>query len=142
MGGIRGDVIGLGFLQTVIMEMGEPPEVQSADPAMRVQARQYTGRIVSVTNAKVFDEPVYNYTRDFPFLWEEMHIPIPYTALPTANAPSRSCWMLSVNMRSVPELGEGALVELERRYFVKRSELDPASSSVSQTIGLNSPYAL
>ena len=72
MGGIRGDVIGLGFLQTVIMEMGQPPEVQNADPAMWVQARQYSGRIVTITNAKVFDDPVYNYTRDFPFIWEEM----------------------------------------------------------------------
>jgi small-conductance mechanosensitive channel len=28
MGGVRGDVISLGFLQTRIMEMGEPPVVQ------------------------------------------------------------------------------------------------------------------
>lgn len=46
---------------------------------MWVQSRQYSGRIVTVTNAKIFDEPVYNYTRDFPFLWEEMQIPISYT---------------------------------------------------------------
>jgi len=32
MGGIRGDVIALGFLQTAIMEMGQPPSVQNADP--------------------------------------------------------------------------------------------------------------
>jgi small-conductance mechanosensitive channel len=71
MGGIRGEVIGLGFLQTVIMEMGQPPEVQSADPAMWVQARQYSARLVTVTNAKIFDEPVYNDAKDFPFLWED-----------------------------------------------------------------------
>jgi hypothetical protein len=29
---------------------------------------------------KVFDEPVYNYTREFPFIWEEMTLPIPYRA--------------------------------------------------------------
>jgi len=71
MGGVRGDVIALNFIQTVIMEMGEPPSVQGADPGMWVQSRQYTGRIVTVTNSKIFEEPVYNYTRDFPFLWEE-----------------------------------------------------------------------
>ncbi len=59
-GGIRGDVIGLGFLQTVIMEMGQPPAVQNADPAMWVQGRQFSGRIVTVTNAKIFDDPVFN----------------------------------------------------------------------------------
>jgi len=79
MGGVRGDVIALNFIQTVIMEMGEPPSVQGSDPGMWVQSRQYSGRIVTVTNAKIFDEPVYNYTRDFPFLWEEMQIPISYT---------------------------------------------------------------
>ena len=80
MGGVRGDVIALNFIQTVIMEMGEPPSMQGAQPDMWVQSRQYTGRIVTVTNSKIFDDPVYNYTRDFPFLWEEMHIPITYDA--------------------------------------------------------------
>jgi small-conductance mechanosensitive channel len=68
MGGVRGDVIALTFTQTKIMEMGQPPAVQGADPAMWVQSRQFTGRIVTVTNDKVFDEPVYNYTREFPFI--------------------------------------------------------------------------
>ena len=78
MGGVRGDVIALGFLQTTIMEMGQPPPVQNADPAMWVKARQYTGRVVTVSNAKVFDEPVFNYTREFPYLWEEMTVPVAY----------------------------------------------------------------
>lgn len=47
MGGVRGDVIALGFIQTTIMEMGQPPPVQNADPAMWVRARQYTGRLVT-----------------------------------------------------------------------------------------------
>jgi len=80
MGGVRGDVIALSFLQTKILEMGQPPSVQSEDPAMWVRSRQFTGRIVTVTNDKVFDEPVFNYTRDFPFIWEEIRIPVPYTA--------------------------------------------------------------
>jgi small-conductance mechanosensitive channel len=52
--------------------------VQSAEPAVWVHSRQFTGRIVTVTNSKIFDEPVYNYTREFPFIWEEMHLPIAY----------------------------------------------------------------
>jgi len=78
MGGVRGDVIGLGFIQTTVMEMGQPSAVQNADPAMWVHGRQYTGRIVTITNDKIFDEPVYNYSRDFPYLWEELTIPVPY----------------------------------------------------------------
>jgi len=78
MGGVRGDVVALGFFQTTIMEMGQPPAVQTADPAVWVQSRQFTGRIVTVANSKIFDEPVYNYTREFPFIWEEMRLPIAY----------------------------------------------------------------
>jgi hypothetical protein len=78
MGGVRGDVISLTFMQTSIMEMGRPPAVQNADPAMWVTARQYAGRIVTISNAKIFDEPVFNYTRDFPFLWEEMSLPVSF----------------------------------------------------------------
>ncbi len=63
----RGDVIDLDFTQTTIMEMGQPPPVQNAEPAMWVQSRQYTGRMVTVSNARVFDEPVFNYTREFAF---------------------------------------------------------------------------
>ena len=32
MGGVRGDVVALGFIQTTIMEMGQPPPVQSGRP--------------------------------------------------------------------------------------------------------------
>jgi small-conductance mechanosensitive channel len=78
MGGVRGDVLRLGFIQTTIMEMGQPPSVQSADPAQWVKSRQFTGRIVTVSNSQIFTEPVFNYTRDFPFIWEEMVIPITY----------------------------------------------------------------
>ena len=52
------------------MEMGQPPTVQAADPAMWVKSRQFTGRIVTVSNSKIFAEPVFNYTQEFPYIWE------------------------------------------------------------------------
>lgn len=78
MGGVRGDVVALGFMQTTVLEMGEPPGEQADAPATWVRSRQYTGRIVRVTNDRIFDTPVYNYTREFQFVWEEMHLPISY----------------------------------------------------------------
>lgn len=80
MGGVRGDVVTLDFIKTTIMEIGQPPTYTNADTSIWVRSRQYTGRIVTVTNDKVFTEPVYNYTRDFPYIWEEMIVPITYTA--------------------------------------------------------------
>ncbi len=54
MGGVRGDVIALSFMQTKIMEMGQPPAVTSDEPAMWVHSRQFTGRIVTVSNDKIY----------------------------------------------------------------------------------------
>ncbi len=124
MGGVRGDVIALGFLQTTIMEMGQPPAVQGADPEVWVRSRQYTGRVVSVSNGQIFDEPVFNYTRDFPYLWEEMMIPISY----------KDDWakveeiLLAVARRhtvQVTEVGHEALRTMRERYFVKDAEFEP-----------------
>lgn len=124
MGGVRGDVIGLAFMQTKIMEMGEPPTVQNADPAQWVKSRQYTGRIVSVSNTKIFDEPVYNYTRDFPFIWEEMTLPVSYKA----DRARAEVILLDAAVRhslKVAELGRETLEELRRRYAVAVADVEP-----------------
>lgn len=124
MGGVRGDVVALGFFQTTIMEMGQPPPVQSDEPAMWVRARQYTGRIVTVTNDKIFTEPVYNYTRDFPYIWEEMHVPIPYTA-DRARAEQILLDAARRHTTRISDLSEEALQELERRFALRRTDFGP-----------------
>lgn len=124
MGGVRGDVIGISFLQTTIMEMGQPPSAQSEDPGMWVQARQYSGRIVTVTNAKIFDEPVYNYTRDFPFIWEEIRLPVSYTA----DWQRAEEILLSAAHRhgtAESELPPHVTAELQRRYFMETPDVQP-----------------
>jgi len=57
----------IGILRTTIMETGQ-----------WVDGDLYNGRIVLVANSFVFKEPVYNYSGDFPFLWDEIKIPIQY----------------------------------------------------------------
>jgi small-conductance mechanosensitive channel len=124
MGGVRGDVIRVQFIYTTVMEMGQPPAVQMADPAMWVEARQYTGRIVTVTNDKIFDTPLYNYSREFPYIWEEMQIMIGYSA----NHQRAEEILLGVARRhTVPiaELSQEVLQEMERRYFLHPSDLVP-----------------
>jgi len=124
MGGVRGDVIALGFTQTTIMEMGQPPGAQGDDPAMWVEARQYTGRIVTVSNARIFDDPVYNYTRDFPYIWEEVRLPVPFTADPKR---AESILLDAVRKHATPkdELAAEAAQELARRYFMRPSDVSP-----------------
>jgi small-conductance mechanosensitive channel len=61
--------------------MGQPPEVNAQEqPGMWVRDRQFTGRIATVTNDKIFDEAVFNFTREFPFIWEEVTVLLPLDA--------------------------------------------------------------
>lgn len=124
MGGVRGDVIALGFMQTTVMEMGEPPAAQADAPSQWVHARQYTGRIVTITNDKIFDQPVYNYTREFPYIWEEMHLPIPYSADHKA-AEEVILQAARRHTTQIAELGQPALTELQKQYAVEREEMEP-----------------
>ena len=65
--GIKGDVIDIDSIYTSMMEIGE-----------WVSSDNYTGRIVKLSNAFVFKGPVYNYSQDFPFVWDEFNLPIRY----------------------------------------------------------------
>ncbi|HXE54969.1 MAG TPA: mechanosensitive ion channel domain-containing protein, partial [Tepidisphaeraceae bacterium] len=124
MGGVRGDVIELGFYQTTIMEMGEPPAVQDAPPSVWVGARQYTGRVVTVPNSVVFDGPIFNFTREFPYIWEEMRIPISYKD-DRRRAEEILLDVADRHTVHVQEMSEKDIEEMERRYFVKRPDLRP-----------------
>jgi small-conductance mechanosensitive channel len=106
------------------MEMGQPPSVQEADPAMWVRARQYTGRIVTVTNAKIFDEPVFNYTRQFPFLWEEMSVPVSFKD-DRERAEKILLDVADKHTVKLAELGSEALHELQRRYLMESADVKP-----------------
>ena len=124
MGGVRGDVIALGYTRTKIMEMGEPPPVQDDPPSVWVGARQYTGRIVTVTNDRIFDEPVFNYTREFPYIWEELRLAVRY-----GDDWERAERILLAAARrhtvKLREIGREALESLMRAYVVSESELEP-----------------
>lgn len=67
LGGIMGDVIDIGILRTTLMECGA-----------WVKGDLYNGRIVRVANSFIFKEPVFNYSADFPFVWDEINIPVKY----------------------------------------------------------------
>ncbi len=124
MGGVRGDVIALDFIKTTIMEIGQPPSYTNADASTWVRSRQYTGRVVTVTNDKLFSEPVYNYTRDFPYLWEEMGLPITYTA----DREKAEQIILAVARQHgllTAALTDAERAEMERLFAVSADDLEP-----------------
>jgi small-conductance mechanosensitive channel len=67
LGGIAGDVIDVNVLQTTLFELGQ-----------WIGGDQHNGRIVRVANSLVFQAPVFNYSADFPFLWDEITVPVKY----------------------------------------------------------------
>lgn len=66
-GGIRGDVVDIGVLRTKLMEIGN-----------WLGGDHNTGRIVTVSNAFIFKEPLFNYSRYLSYIWDEITIPVPY----------------------------------------------------------------
>ncbi|MCB2412414.1 mechanosensitive ion channel family protein [Demequina sp. TTPB684] len=72
MGGVQGDVIDISLLKTRLMEIGDDAETTW------VGGRQYTGRVVTVSNKATFTEPVYNYSSFFEYIWEEIEVAIPH----------------------------------------------------------------
>jgi len=65
IGEITGDIIDIGVLKTTIMEVGG-----------WVMGDLYNGRITELSNSFIFKEPIQNYSADYPFLWDEIAIPI------------------------------------------------------------------
>lgn len=90
-----------------------------------MHSRQYTGRVVTVTNAVIFEEPVYNYTRDFPYLWEEISLPISYDA---DRHRAETVLLDAAHAHAVvddPD-AERALTRMRARYAMADAALAPA----------------
>lgn len=65
LGGIMGDVMDIGPMTTTLMECGD-----------WVKSDLYNGRVVYLPNNIVLREQVQNYSEDFPFLWDEIVVPV------------------------------------------------------------------
>ena len=63
--GVKGDVIDVSILRTTVMEIGQ-----------WIHSDLYTGRVVRIANSFVYQQPVFNFSADFPYLWDELTVPI------------------------------------------------------------------
>jgi small-conductance mechanosensitive channel len=123
LGDVRGDVLDIGLLKTTVMEMGVP-QLLNPDPHHWVGARQYTGRVVTITNSEVFKQPTYNYTQNFNFLWEELRLPLRYdTDLRHAEAIVLAA--VREATAGIIEEGHRELANMRERYLIHAGELEP-----------------
>jgi small-conductance mechanosensitive channel len=111
---VTGDVMDIGFMRTTIMEIGQ-----------WVKADQYTGRIVTISNKALYDNPVFNYTRNWGYLWDEIMIPVTYT----------SDWRRTADIMSdlgnkytaqLQEDAEAKLTKLIDRFPLKQTKVEPS----------------
>ncbi len=113
LGGTKGDVVDIGVLRTTLMELGE-----------WVDGDQYTGRIVRVANSYIFSSPVYNYTADFKFLWDEINVPLHFDS----DIPLAKKIVLGIAEDTIGTYNERAEAEwanMKRRYRIENASLKP-----------------
>lgn len=123
LGGVRGDVLDIGLVKTTIMEMGVPAAL-FPDPHHWVAARQYTGRVVSVVNAEIFRQPVFNYTANFNLLWEELRVPLSY-GVDLARAERIVLGAARAHTREEVAMGQRQLGQMRTLYLVETTDLEP-----------------
>lgn len=70
VGEVFGDVYAIDFLSTTVWELG------SAERPGAVHAEQPTGRLITFPNNEVLTGTVINLTRDFPYVWDELAVPV------------------------------------------------------------------
>lgn len=119
LGGVKGDVMDIGVLRTTIMETGQ-----------WVDGDLYTGRIVLIANSYIFKEPVFNYSGDFPFLWDEIKIPIKFGS----NYEKAKQLILNVGIEVAGDLTSESLEKwhsLQKKYLLEEAQTAPMVSLIA-----------
>jgi small-conductance mechanosensitive channel len=111
--GIKGDVIDIDSIYTTMMEIGE-----------WVTSDNYSGRIVKLSNAFVFKGPIYNYSNDFPFIWDEFNLPIRYGS-DVELAKSIVIKIASETLSKYTANSKSQWQEVVTKYYVEDAQVDP-----------------
>lgn len=111
--GIKGDVIDVDSIYTTMMEIGQ-----------WVNSDNYTGRIVKLSNAFVFKGPVYNYSQDFPFIWDEFNLPIRYGS----NIDLAKSIIIKTATETLSEYTMNSKAQwnaVVNKYYIEDAQVDP-----------------
>lgn len=128
--GIKGDIIDIDSMYTTLMEIGE-----------WVSTDNYSGRIVKISNAFVFKVPVYNYSRDFPFIWDEFDLPVHYDS-DIEMAKNIMIQIASEELSEFSEKSKTRWKNIVNKYYIEDAELAPTLSltMTDNWINLNLRY--
>lgn len=113
VGGVTGDVVGIGLLRTTIFEAGEGTSTGG-----------YSGQVVRVANADVLTKPVYNYSGDFPFVWDGIEVPIRHGSDRSAVRASLEEALRETVAGEVPD-AQATWRRLRRKYRLPEADVEP-----------------
>ncbi|MFW6164058.1 MAG: mechanosensitive ion channel family protein [Planctomycetota bacterium] len=113
IGEVKGDVSDIGILHTTLVEIGN-----------WVDADQSTGRLVSVPNSHIFTQAIYNYTRGFHYIWNEISVMVTFES----NWRKAQKIILNAAQEGVEELQEHFRTQIRRmarRYMILYQHVTP-----------------
>jgi small-conductance mechanosensitive channel len=119
-----GDVVDIRVFQFTILEIGN-----------WVAADQSTGRIIHVPNARVFTEPLANYTAQFDFLWTEIPVLVTFES-DWKRAKALLEEVAAKHASGVSEEAERALRKASRKFFIFYQKLTPVVYTSVQDSGV------
>lgn len=111
--GIKGDVIDVDSIYTTMMEIGQ-----------WVESDNYSGRIVKLSNAFVFKGPIYNYSQDFPFIWDQFNLPIRYGS-DMDLAKSIVIKIASEALSEYTKASKSQWGDVVKKYYIEDAEVEP-----------------
>lgn len=109
-----GDIMDIGILYTTLMEMKE-----------WVLGDQPTGRLTTIPNNYVLSSTVNNYTRDHPYIWDEITIPVTYDS-DWKEAISRIINIAETETKVATKEAEKSISRLGERYYASKWPIEPA----------------
>jgi len=111
--GIKGDVIDVDSIYTTMMEIGQ-----------WVESDNYSGRIVKLSNAFVFKGPVYNYSQDFPFIWDQFNLPIRYGS-DIELAKNIVVTVAQETLSEYTRASKAQWADVVNKYYIEDAEVEP-----------------
>ena len=123
VGGVRGDVLDITPLRTKVLEIGGAPRGGDAGGSW-VTARQPTGRVVAISNKKTFTEPVFNYSTQLEWIWEELPLVVAQDA-DWQRAESILLEEVRAQSPALRERGERTLARLNARHHFSAGDVEP-----------------
>ncbi|MFZ1731723.1 MAG: mechanosensitive ion channel domain-containing protein [Bacteroidota bacterium] len=120
-----GDVIDIRIFQFTLNEIGN-----------WVDADQSTGRVIHIPNGVLFSTAQVNYTRGFPYIWDEMPVLVTFES-DWKKAKAILVSIVTEHAEVLTEHAEKGILEASKRFMIFYSTLSPTVYTSVKDSGIN-----